>query len=86
MPSITSGKVLVTGANGFIATWIVKFLLEAGFVVRGTVRSENKATHLRELFKSFGDKLEIGIVSDMTKVSRYQHGFRIEYLIQVIIE
>ena len=71
MPSITSGRVLVTGANGFIATWIVKFLLEAGFVVRGTVRSESKATRLRELFRSFGEKLEIGIVADMTKVGQH---------------
>ena len=68
MPSISAGKVLVTGANGYIAVWIVKFLLEAGFSVRGTVRSESKAGHLRELFKSSGDKFEVVIVEDITKV------------------
>ena len=31
-------RVLVTGASGFIATHIVKLLLEEGFRVRGTVR------------------------------------------------
>ncbi|TBU27344.1 NAD(P)-binding protein [Dichomitus squalens] len=67
MPAITSGKILVTGANGYIAVWIVKSLLEAGFAVRGTVRSESKATYLRSYFKSFGDKFEVVVVSDITK-------------------
>ena len=68
MPAVTSGKVLVTGANGYIAVWILKSLLEAGYSVRGTVRSESKAGHLREVFKSYGDKLEIVIVADITSV------------------
>ena len=33
-------KVLVTGANGYIAIWLVAMLLEKGYSVRGTVRSE----------------------------------------------
>lgn len=68
MPAITSGKVLVSGANGYIAVWIVKYLLEQGFSVRGTVRSESKTAHLKELFKSYGDKLELVIVDDITRV------------------
>ena len=68
MPAVTSGKVLVTGANGYVAAWVLKDLLDNGFSVRGTVRSENKATHLREYFKSFGDKLEFVIVDDITQV------------------
>lgn len=68
MPAITSGKVLVSGANGYIAVWIVKFLLAQGFSVRGTVRSEAKTKHLKELFKSYGDKLELVIVEDITRV------------------
>ncbi|OSD07838.1 NAD-P-binding protein [Trametes coccinea BRFM310] len=67
MPAITSGKVLVTGANGYIAVWVVKTLLEQGFSVRGTVRSESKAVHLRKLFKSYGDHFEVVIVEDITK-------------------
>jgi nucleoside-diphosphate-sugar epimerase len=35
-----AGKtVCVTGASGFIASWLVKLLLERGYTVRGTVRS-----------------------------------------------
>ncbi|KAL3695420.1 hypothetical protein R1sor_009496 [Riccia sorocarpa] len=44
--------VVVTGANGFIAAWIVKQLLERGYNVRGTVRNPNddkKLSHLLDL-------------------------------------
>ena len=71
MPAITKGKVLVTGANGYIALWVVRSLLEAGFFVRGTVRSESKIAHLKETFKSFGDKLEVVVVPDITKVGYF---------------
>lgn len=41
--------VLVTGASGYIAGWIVKFLLEDGHVVHGTVRDPDKAKGLEHL-------------------------------------
>ncbi|KAK2973151.1 hypothetical protein RJ640_021364 [Escallonia rubra] len=51
MPSATGQVVCVTGAGGFIASWIVKLLLERGYTVRGTVRNPDdpKNAHLREL-------------------------------------
>jgi dihydroflavonol-4-reductase len=35
--------VLVTGASGYIGSWIVRTLLEGGYTVRGTVRNPQKA-------------------------------------------
>jgi nucleoside-diphosphate-sugar epimerase len=64
-------KVLVTGANGYIAIWVVRLLLEQGYFVRGTVRTAEKGKYLKEYFgkKGFGpDKLEIVVISDITKV------------------
>ena len=68
MPAVTSGKALVTGANGFLATWPIRKLLERGFSVRGTVRSESKITPLKQVFAEFGDQLEVAVVEDITKV------------------
>ena len=31
--------VCVTGASGYIGSWIVKLLLDRGYTVRGTVRN-----------------------------------------------
>ena len=72
MPAVPPGsKVLVSGANGFIAVWVVRDLLERGYSVRGTVRSESKATHIRKLFESYGEKFEVAIVPDITQVQSY---------------
>ncbi|XP_027167731.1 cinnamoyl-CoA reductase 1-like [Coffea eugenioides] len=51
MPSVSGQVVCVTGAGGYIASWIVKLLLEKGYTVRGTVRNPDDAKngHLREL-------------------------------------
>ena len=69
MPTISAGdKALVTGANGYIAMWIVQKLLEKGYLVRAAVRAPSKGKHLRDYFKSYGDKLEIVYTPDIGKV------------------
>ncbi|KAJ7064076.1 D-lactaldehyde dehydrogenase [Mycena amicta] len=76
MPAVTSGKVLVSGANGYIAVWVVRSLLEAGFSVRGAVRSADKGTHLSELFASYGDKFEVVLVEDITKEGAFDEAVK----------
>ena len=47
-----SAPVLVTGGNGYIASWLVKYLLEDGVDVRATVRdpsNTDKVGHLMQL-------------------------------------
>lgn len=69
MPAISApAKVLVSGANGYIAVWVVQTLLEKGYSIRGTVRSSDKGKHLQELFGKYGDKFEFVVVEDITKV------------------
>lgn len=69
MPAVQSGKILVSGANGYVAVWVITKLLEAGYAVRGTVRSERSIPYLQQHFQSYGDKVEFVIVPDITKVS-----------------
>jgi nucleoside-diphosphate-sugar epimerase len=40
------GTILVTGANSFIGGWVVKYLVEKGYKVRGTVRSAAKESQV----------------------------------------
>lgn len=52
--------LLVTGASGYIASWIVKYLLEEGHTVHGTVRNlqnQSKVKHLLELQKAYPGQL-----------------------------
>lgn len=60
-------KVLVSGANGYIAMWIILELLKQGYLIRGTVRSASKGQHLKKEFIKYGDKFEVVIVEDITK-------------------
>ena len=48
-------KVLVTGANGFIAMHVILHLLKNGYKVRGTVRSAKQETHVREVLQKHVD-------------------------------
>ncbi|KAH9941821.1 NAD(P)-binding protein [Epithele typhae] len=67
MPAIQApSKVLVTGANGFIAGWIIKDLLTHGFSVRGVIRAEGKGDALRTALTENVEKLEFVVVPDIT--------------------
>uniref|UniRef100_A0A8H7K658 NAD-dependent epimerase/dehydratase domain-containing protein n=1 Tax=Bionectria ochroleuca TaxID=29856 RepID=A0A8H7K658_BIOOC len=60
--------ILVTGANGFVASHTVKQFLERGYKVRGTVRDLEKSSWLvKGIFKSYADKghLELVEVKDL---------------------
>ncbi|KAL3527125.1 hypothetical protein ACH5RR_011781 [Cinchona calisaya] len=53
--AVAKGTVCVTGAAGFIGSWLVMRLLERGYVVRATVRDPGnmkKVKHLLELPKA----------------------------------
>lgn len=58
----TSKPVLVTGGNGYVASWLVKGLLEKGLTVHATVRDPNdekKVGHLKSLAKDCNGELKL---------------------------
>ena len=73
MPAITPlDKVLVTGSNGFIGHWLIRFLLERGYAVRAAVRSPDKGDALLQTFSAkLPDRakaVEYVVVPDFTAV------------------
>lgn len=64
-------KVLVTGANGYIASHIINVLLELGYIVRGTVRTP--MPWLQDYFeKEWGpDRCEFVQVPDFQKFDAF---------------
>ena len=71
MPASTPDTplVLVTGASGFIAQHTIVRLLEAGYRVRGTIRSPGKADAVRAVVAAHtdpGDRLEL-VSADLMK-------------------
>lgn len=60
-----SQTLLVTGASGYIAAHVIHQLLEAGYKVRGTVRSESSAQKVRETHSRYADALSFSYVKDI---------------------
>ncbi|KAG6467869.1 hypothetical protein ZIOFF_072433 [Zingiber officinale] len=60
-PAAEKKRVCVTGAGGFIASWLVKLLLSKGYIVHGTVQdpSDPKNAHLKELHPSATENLQL---------------------------
>ncbi|GMP44387.1 hypothetical protein CsSME_00013338 [Camellia sinensis var. sinensis] len=54
------GTVCVTGAGGYVASWLVKLLLSNGYSIHGTVRDphDEKNSHLKKLEKA-SEKLKL---------------------------
>ena len=79
-PILPPSKVVVTGANGFIASHTIFSLLQAGYQVIGTVRSQAKAEDVISTFKQLlPDRqhlLTTAIVPDITKDDAYVELFR----------
>jgi nucleoside-diphosphate-sugar epimerase len=74
MTTIQKGDiVLVTGATGYIGSHVVEELLAAGYKVRGTSRTKDKAAYLTNVMdKKFGKgNLEIVEVPDMIADDAY---------------
>jgi dihydroflavonol-4-reductase len=68
-------QVCVTGATGFVASWLVKQLLERGDVaVRGTVRRIASAEHLRAL-PGASERLEL-VEADLTTAGSFEPAVR----------
>jgi nucleoside-diphosphate-sugar epimerase len=62
--------ILVTGANSFIGGWIVKYLIEQGYHVRGTVRSKDKEAQVLDgLAEADRSHISFVYVPDITKDS-----------------
>ncbi|KWU46663.1 NAD(P)-binding protein [Rhodotorula sp. JG-1b] len=57
--------VLVTGASGFLASYVVDAFLQAGWRVKGTVRNKSKADHIRSRYPSHADQLDLVEVKDI---------------------
>jgi nucleoside-diphosphate-sugar epimerase len=66
MGSIDSkGLALVTGANGFIAARTVQAFLDAGYSVRGTVRSVASSKPLLDALRYYGSRFSLVEVPDI---------------------
>ncbi|KAJ5150846.1 NAD dependent epimerase/dehydratase [Penicillium canariense] len=70
-----SPHVLLTGANGFVASHILAILIDRGYPVTVTVRSQEKADDIIKIHPSWKGKVEFAIVADFTSAKPFDHLF-----------
>lgn len=68
-----NGLILVTGANGHVASVMIQVFLENGYSVRGTVRSIEKH---RALLDYFGPKFSLAEVSDYSTPGAFDEAIK----------
>jgi NADPH-dependent methylglyoxal reductase len=57
--------ILITGVSGFVGGWITDAFLQAGYHVRGTVRSQSSVERVKNRHAGQADQLSFAIVPDM---------------------
>ncbi|GBG30682.1 3 beta-hydroxysteroid dehydrogenase type 4 [Hondaea fermentalgiana] len=67
--------VCVTGATGFLGSWVVKEALDAGFTVHGTTRSETSGEFLRKL-DGAEDRLKLFAGCDLMKEGSFDEAIK----------
>ncbi|KFY97139.1 hypothetical protein V498_02242 [Pseudogymnoascus sp. VKM F-4517 (FW-2822)] len=71
--------ILVTGANGFVASHVTQQFLQRGYKVRGTIRDLEKSAWLvQDAFKSYADRgdFELVVVSDLAAKGAFDGAIR----------
>lgn len=57
--------ILVTGGSGFVAAHVLNALLDRGYNVRATVRSQSSADKVKKSHGRYGNKLSFAIVPNV---------------------
>ena len=65
LPAPSEQTIVITGISGFVASHIARTFLEAGYKVRGTVRSERSIAGIQKAHAQQNDRLSFVVVPDM---------------------
>ncbi|KAF2114557.1 3-beta hydroxysteroid dehydrogenase/isomerase family protein-like protein [Lophiotrema nucula] len=78
-------RVLLTGANGFVASHILSQLLSASHSVRAIIRSPAKAAAVKALFPTYSKHLDFAVVPDMTATGAFDDALKSEPPFDVVM-
>ncbi|PYH80260.1 NAD dependent epimerase/dehydratase [Aspergillus uvarum CBS 121591] len=77
MSPVGSGQhVLLTGANGFVASHILSILIERGYAITATVRSQKKADDILQTHPEWKGKVDFIVVADFTSEQPFDDLFQ----------
>jgi nucleoside-diphosphate-sugar epimerase len=80
----SAGTVLLTGANGFVASHILAGLIKRNYRIVASVRSEVKAQEILHLHPAWESFITFAYISDITVEGAYDEIFKqhkLDYII-----
>ena len=82
---MTTKKILVTGATGFVGKRLCRYLLERNYFVRMIVRNQEKALQLQnEFHKDFANQFDIAIVGDIHEKTNWNDALtNMDYIVHL---
>ncbi|KAF7904642.1 hypothetical protein EAF00_001976 [Botryotinia globosa] len=80
-----SNRILLTGASGFVGSWVLVHLLRQGHFVRAIIRSESKAERVSSDFPGYKSHLDFGIVPDITAPGAFDEVVKSDPSFDVVI-
>ncbi|KAF7907128.1 uncharacterized protein EAF01_004715 [Botrytis porri] len=80
-----SKRILLTGVNGFVGSWILDHLLRQGHFVQAIVRSESKAERVSSDFLAYKPHFKFGIVPNITAPGAYDEVVQSDPSFDVVI-
>lgn len=74
--------ILVTGANGYVASHVADKLLQLGYNVRESVRNLEKSHWIQDLFNQrYGDnRFELVLVDNATRKGAFEESIKGKYI------
>ena len=72
-----TGRVLLTGANGFVASHILAGLVQRNYHIIATVRSEKKAQDILNLHPDWSENITFAYIPDISAEGAYDEAFKI---------
>lgn len=80
---MTTARIFLTGATGFIGSYVLQNCLKAGFKVRVSVRKEEQVQSLKAQFASHGE-LDFVVVPDISKAEAFGNALSdVDYVLHI---
>lgn len=81
---MNTARIFLTGATGFIGSYVLQDCLKAGYKVRVSVRKEEQAHSLKQQFASHAGELDFIVIRDISKQEAFGNALNdVDYVLHI---
>lgn len=81
---MNNARIFLTGATGFIGSYVLQKCLKDGYKVRVSVRKEEQVQSLKHQFASHAGELDFVVIPDISKTEAFGNALRdVDYVLHI---